>query len=227
MLSRSMCAGLLTAVSAGPALADFLPSQSSVEPGFVVPARGKIGETDADIRAPRVALDLGAKWMLSPRWLFGLGAGVEHSHYRVSNFGKLLPGADEPLRDAFQVKLSPTFTYLYDERWAFVAGVNFGAAGDPDEEISRSLTVGGLLGARRQFSQNFATEVVHQFRPHAVDSGLLIGEIREDGVEFHERLLIHFRLRIEAHEGESTDRIVSFDFLTEQLVQSFCRHGPQ
>ena len=151
-----MCTGLLTAVSAGPALADFLPAQSSVEPGFVVPARGKIGETDADIRAPRVALDLGAKWMLSPRWLFGLGAGVEHSHYRVSNFGKLLPGADEPLRDAFQVKLSPTFTYLYDERWAFVAGVNFGAAGDPDAEVSRSLTVGGLLGARRQFSQNFA-----------------------------------------------------------------------
>ena len=151
-----MCAGLLMVVSAGPALAGFLPAQSSVEPGFVVPARGKVGDTDAYIRAPRVSLDLGAKWVLSPRWLFGLGAGVEHSHYRFSNFGKLLPGAEEPLRDAFQVKLSPTFTYLFDDRWAFVAGVDFGAAGDPDAVVSESMTVGGLLGARRQFSQNFA-----------------------------------------------------------------------
>ena len=140
-----MCAGLLMVVSAGPALAGFLPAQSSVEPGFVVPARGKVGDTDAYIRAPRVSLDLGAKWVLSPRWLFGLGAGVEHSHYRFSNFGKLLPGAEEPLRDAFQVKLSPTFTYLFDDRWAFVAGVDFGAAGDPDAVVSGSMTVGGLL----------------------------------------------------------------------------------
>ena len=151
-----MIAAVLAAASAVPAMGDFMPAQSSVEPGFVVPSRGKIGDTDADIRAPRVSLDLGAKWMLSPRWLFGLGAGIEHSHYRFSDFGTLLPGASEPLRDAFQVKLSPTFTYLHDDRWAFVAGVNFGAAGDPDASVPESMTVGGLLGARRQFSRNFA-----------------------------------------------------------------------
>jgi hypothetical protein len=109
-----------------------------------------------------VSLDLGAKWVLSPRWLFGLGAGVEHSHYRFSNFGKLLPGAEEPLRDAFQVKLSPTFTYLFDDRWAFVAGVNFGAAGDPDAVVSGSMTAQQALAQMFQSIADSFMDMVAQ-----------------------------------------------------------------
>ena len=131
------------------------PPEFSVNPHFTAPQRAKFDQTSADVRAPRVSLDLGGEWTLSPRTKLGLAADFEHSHYRLFNFNRLLPGVSEPIRDAFQVKLSPRLTYALDEKWALVGGASVGWAGDPDAEVAKTFTMGGFVGAHRQFNEHF------------------------------------------------------------------------
>ena len=119
-------------------------------------SRAKADLAEADVRAPRVGIDFNATWMLPPRWRISLDAEIEHDHYRLFNFDRLLAGTEEPLRDAFRVRIAPMATYFVDERWALVAGMTPEVAGDPDADVARSFTIGGFVGARRQFTPTFA-----------------------------------------------------------------------
>ncbi|HTH46512.1 MAG TPA: hypothetical protein VMB21_03275, partial [Candidatus Limnocylindria bacterium] len=141
---------------AGRAQTELPPPEFHVHPSFTAPHRSKLDDAEADVRAPRVNLDLDGLWTLSPQAQFGLDADLEHSHYRMFNIQTVAPGVLEPIRDAFQVKLAPRFNYALNERWTLVSGARFYASGDPDADIGRSLTYGGYLGARYKFSDHFA-----------------------------------------------------------------------
>ena len=149
----SLAAGLAACV---PALAQSPDPIFSIEPYFRTGSRAKADQAEADVRAPRVGIDFTGTWLLPPRWRISLEAGVEHDHYRLFNFDRLLPGTGEPLRDAFRVRLAPVVSYVVDERWVLVGGMTPEVAGDPDADLGRSFTVGGFVGARRQFTPGFA-----------------------------------------------------------------------
>lgn len=131
------------------------PPEFQVDPYLKAAQRAKLQDVDADVRAPRVGLDLSGQWTLLSRLQLGLETDFEHSHYRLFNFDQVLPGVAEPLRDAFQVKLSPRLKYALDDRWALLAGATVGAAGSPDADLQRSFTYGGFVGFHRQFDERF------------------------------------------------------------------------
>lgn len=149
-----VAATVLTAHAEAPMQAP--PASFSIEPYFQTDARSKVNQAEADIRSPRVGIDLTGTWLLPPRWRISVGAGIEHDHYRLFNFGLLIPGAAEPMRDAFRVRIAPVISYVVDERWAVVGGLTPEWSGDPDADIARSMTFGGFVGARRQFTPRFA-----------------------------------------------------------------------
>ena len=153
---RFLLSALPLMALAGYADGELPPPEFHIHPSFTAQHRSKLVDAEADVRAPRVNLDLDGLWTLSPQAQFGLDADIEHSHYRMFNLETVMPGVLEPIRDAFQVKLAPRFNYSLNERWTLVSGARFYASGDPDADLGKSLTYGGYLGARRQFSDHFA-----------------------------------------------------------------------
>ncbi len=135
---------------------DAPPPEFSVSPYFRFSSRAKVDQVEADVRSPRVGIDWTGTWLLPPRWRFSLEAGVEHDHYRLFNFDRVLAGAAEPLRDAFRVKLAPTVSYGLNDHWALITSGSLEWSGDPDAENGKSIIVGGFVGARRQFNENFS-----------------------------------------------------------------------
>jgi lipid A 3-O-deacylase len=160
MSVRATCLSTLSVlpllVLDGRADTELPPPEFHINPGFYAPLRAKLEDDKVDVRAPRVSLDLDGLWTLSPQAQFGLGTGIEQAHYRFFNLPSVPPGVVEPIRDAFQVKLTPRFNYSLNERWTLVTGARLSAAGDPDAEVGQSLTYGGYVGARRKFSEHFA-----------------------------------------------------------------------
>lgn len=149
-------AALPLTLLSGRAEAELPPPEFSVHPNYVVPQRSKIDRTDTDFRAPRVSLDLGGLWTLSPSAQFGLQTGLEHSHYKIFNLGTALPGVPPPLGDAFQLTLSPRLVYSLNEKWTLVTGARFAFAGDPEADAGKAFTYGGFVGLRRQFNEHLA-----------------------------------------------------------------------
>ena len=132
------------------------PPEFSVSPYFRLSARGQLDKVDADVRAQRMGVDGSATWLLPPSWRFTLEAGLEHDHFRLFNFERVIPGAAEPVRDAFRFKLAPTVGYVLNQHWSLVGSGSLEWSGDPDAEIGKSIIGGGFLGARRQFNDHFS-----------------------------------------------------------------------
>ena len=44
------------------------PPSFSIEPYFQTDARSKVDQAEADVRSPRVGIDLTGTWLLPPRW---------------------------------------------------------------------------------------------------------------------------------------------------------------
>ncbi len=154
---------LVPAPSSGEAQAQSEPTgDAPARPAlsFTITPRGEytfessLRKSDAEVSISRAGVDFDLGYQASERLRLSFGIEGEASWYNFSNFGSILPNANDPIDDAYLVRFAPGARFAIDRSWSIVGGGIIEFAGERDVSLGDAGTYGGFGGVGYRFSDD-------------------------------------------------------------------------
>ncbi len=175
---------------------------------------------DGDVAVSRVGTGLTLSGAIGEQTRWFVPLTWEYSSYDFNDAGGLVNAAasTEPFEDGHIFTLTPSVAYIIDQRWSVRGGVLLESAFEPGADFGDSLTFGGLVAARYNFSKEFALTFGVAAKSRLEDSALVIPII---GAEW----TINEQLRLSGGGGNGPGSrgpgIALYYAATESLTLSF------
>lgn len=114
-------------------------------------------DSQGSVSTTRAGATLGLAAPLGERARLLVNVDGEWSRYNWSDVGDLLPSGEDPITNAYQVRLSPGLVYVLDQEWSLTGGAIIEFAGEGGADVGDSVTYGGFFGARYRWSDRLTT----------------------------------------------------------------------
>ncbi len=137
----------------GPQATPYRPYVTADLATFVEPAASAAA---ARLDALRTSASFGTAFPAAAGLLLTAGIDLIHTHHRWDDLTQLGPGLEEPIRDAYLVRLAPGFVLSLGEAWKVIASADLASSFGDDAAWDRSLTYGGIVVGAYRVSESLS-----------------------------------------------------------------------
>lgn len=143
--------------------------------------RTNLDDNPGDVAVYRTGAGLGLTGPLRERLRLSVNLDSEFSWYDFQGAAGLVPGADDPISDAYRLTLRPQLVVIESENLTWFVGGIVQSSGEPGADFGDTITGGGFGGVRCRLRDGLALSIGVGATSRLEDSALIVPLI---GVEW-------------------------------------------
>jgi len=118
--------------------------------------RTNLDDNPGDVAIYRIGAGLGVAGPLRERLRLGVNLDSEFSWYDFRDAAGLVPGADDPISDAYRLTLRSQLVVIESENRSWFIGGIVQSSGEPGADFDDTITGGGFAGVRYRLRDDLA-----------------------------------------------------------------------